>query len=353
MSRGFEVSVVIPAHDARDYVLEAVGSALAQTLPPREVVVIDDRSSDGTAEALEARFGHLRQPDGEPLVRVLRGSHGSAAAARNAGWRAARAPWVALLDADDLWFPDKLAVAAERLERTPAAGWFFSDGAFSALDGILHSSWFALYADVPDGYAGHPLAALLEVNFILTSSMVVRRDLIASLGGFDESMSHAEDVDLWIRLSRRAPAVASTRALVRYQHRPGSLTRQTAPRLLNSAAVFARLADDPTLPSALRMRARSRASLAYSKLGFAYLREGNGAAARPQLIRALADPARRPQALAGWGVSWLPPRAIEWLRHLGWGKSWVGRNSEFRRVRLETEPSLLAGEPGLHAGGRS
>jgi GT2 family glycosyltransferase len=341
MSAGFDVSVVIPTHDAREYALEAVASALTQSLPAREILVIDDRSSDGTAQALIERYGDRIGEGPGTRLRIVSGAFGGAAAARNAGWRAARSEWVALLDADDLWFPDKLATAAATLGRVPPAGWFFSDGAFATLDGAVHPSWFALYADVPEPYAGHPLAALLEVNFILTSSLVVRRSLLETLGGFDETMSHAEDVDLWIRMARRAPATASARALVRYQHRPGSLTRQTSPRLLGSAALFQRLAIDPGLPPDLRRRARSRAAMARYKLGFSHLREGDGSGARPHLVAAFRDPGRAVAAAGAWALSWLPRPMLQGLRSQEWAKRTVAAPTlHLRRVRLESEPGI-------------
>ena len=117
MSEALAFAVVVPARDALPDVLEAVESALAQTLPPVEVVVVDDGSRDGTGTAVEERFGGDRRAP----VRVLRGRFGSAAAARNAGWRAAAAPWIALLDADDAWEPEKLGRAAEALGRAPGA----------------------------------------------------------------------------------------------------------------------------------------------------------------------------------------------------------------------------------------
>lgn len=110
MSRA-TVSAVIPAHNAMPDVLEAVDSVLAQGLPVDEVVVVNDRSSDGTGEAVGARFGDR--------VRVLAGAYGSAAAARNAGWRAARGAWIAFLDADDLWTPDKNRVSLGLLAAAP------------------------------------------------------------------------------------------------------------------------------------------------------------------------------------------------------------------------------------------
>jgi glycosyltransferase involved in cell wall biosynthesis len=303
---GSGFSVVIPAHNALPDVLDAVQSALGQTLPPDEIIVVDDGSTDRTGDAVEERFGDR--------VRVLRGTFGSAAAARNAGWRTSRAPWVALLDADDLWFPTKLETAREVLERHPRAVWFFSDGAFRELDGTLRPSWFEMYAEMPETYFGQPVAQLVEVNFILTSSLVVRREAVETLGGFDESMSHAEDLDLWIRLARRWPAAATRRSLIRYQHRPGGLTRQTEARLQGDITLFERLAADATLDPDVRRRARHRVAMAHYKFGWGELRERRGGSARRHLRAAWMFPERALPVAAAWAASLLPDGVYDLLR---------------------------------------
>ncbi len=333
----FRAAAVIPARDGLPDVLDAVASALDQTLAPAEVVVVDDASSDGTAEALERRFGER--------VRVVRGRFGSAAAARNAGWQAARAPWVAFLDADDLWFPDKLAVAATALTRSPEALWFFSDGRFLTLEGELKPSWFELCADLAEPYLGSPLAQLFEVNFVLTSSVVARRDAIEALHGFREDMSHAEDLDLWIRLARRGPAAASARALVRYQHRPGGLTRQLEARLDGSARLFLRLAADPTLAGALRRRARGRAALAHFKLAMAALREERPAECRRLLRLGWLFPERVLAVAVAYAASLLPGAWRAGLRRRRWAREqFAAPLSRHRRVVLRS-----AETPGARA----
>ncbi len=306
MSAAFEFAVCVPSHDGMPDVLDGLASALDQTHAPAEVVLVDDASSDGTAAAVAARFGDR--------VRVVPGRFGSAAAARNAAWRAARAPWIAFLDADDLWRADKLATAAALLGRHPECAWFFSDGAFRTLEGRTMPSWIEQYGELEDGYVGSPLPALFEVNFVLTSSVVARRDALEALGGFREDMTHAEDIELWIRLARRAPACASAQPLVRYQHRPGGLTRQLERRLTGSATLFERLAADSGFDPALRRAARRRAALARHKLAVAALREGRGADARAELARAWLFPERALPTAALWGASLLPHALLQRLR---------------------------------------
>jgi glycosyltransferase involved in cell wall biosynthesis len=340
MSSAPRISVVIPCHDGLPDVLEAVASVLAQTAPPHEIVIVDDASSDGSALALEQRFGER--------VRFVRGRFGSASAARNAGWRAAVGEWIAFLDADDLWFPDKLAVAAERLAAAPKADWFFSDGAFRTLDGQWHASWFGLYADLVEPYVGSPVAQLFEVNFVLTSSTIVRRSALEAVGGFDEALTHAEDLDLWIRLSRAGLATGSRRALVRYQHREGGLTQQTVKRLEGGWMLFSRLAADPALAPGLRRRARRRASLYAYKLALHALRGGQGGAAREHFARAWMVPERVVPVLLGFAATLLPAALFQRMRGRSGAVALATPMVAVRRVVLRGDDDPGAREVGAN-----
>jgi glycosyltransferase involved in cell wall biosynthesis len=339
VSGGSGVAVVIPAYQAREHIARALDSALAQTLAPSEVVLVDDESPDGTADFVERRYG--------ARVRVIRARCGGAAAARNAGWRAARSAWVAFLDADDEWMPDKLERAFALLERFPAAGWFFSDGTFEPEDGPCLESWFAQYVSCPPEYFGSPLAALIEVNFIMTHAVVVRRALLQELNGFDEGLSHAEDLDLWIRLARRAPAAALARPLVRYHRRGGGLSSAVEARLRGDVRVFERLAADADLAAPLRRRAAARARTVHFKLAFAALREGRGREARAHLASAWHVPERMWPVAWAWLASFAPAALRRQARR------WEGGKRHLARPALDLRRPLLVSErpPGAAGGG--
>jgi len=336
---GERISVVIPAHDGLPDLIDAVQCVLSQTRLPHEIIVVDDASSDGGGEAVERRFGDsLRAAPALPKRPRSTRTEGE---------------WIAFLDADDLWLADKLAVATERLQASPHADWFFSDGAFRTLDGQLHASWFGLYADVVEPYCGSPVAQLFEVNFVLTSSTVVRRAALERENGFDESLTHAEDLDLWVRLSRRGLATASRRALVRYQHREGGLTRQTEKRLEGGARLFDRLAADRELTPELRRLALRRASLYHYKLALAALRQGRRSEAISGFVRAWLFPERVKPVLLGLAAAFLPNAWFAGLRRQGAARAVATPLAALRRVRLEGMAEAPATPGATRQGGQA
>jgi len=183
-------TVLIPAHDAEDTVARAVRSALDQSLRDLEVVVVDDGSTDGTASV-------LRGFSDERLVLIEQAASGSPAGARNAGLRAARGGFVAFLDADDEWYPEKLARVHAALSEEPA------------LDAVCHDVRL-VGPSGPVGRRAYRLDArglyeqlLYRGNFLTTSAMTVRASRLRDAGGFSEvpGRSIAEDLDLWLRLA--------------------------------------------------------------------------------------------------------------------------------------------------------
>ncbi len=195
-------SVVIPTYDRAALAVRAARSALAQTHPAAEVVVVDDGSQDDTAD---------RVADLGDAVRYVRQDNGGVASARNRGVRVARHPWVAFLDSDDVWFPDHLERMATAIEATSgAAGLYFSDTLRSGrLEG--RTEW-SLSGFTVEG--AHRLVddggdwVLLPYHPMMTQSVVVSRAAYLEVGGMDERMPVREDTHLWCKLSFGRPVCA-------------------------------------------------------------------------------------------------------------------------------------------------
>lgn len=183
---GPRASVVIPTFNRCDLVCEAVVSVLRQTLCDTEVIVVDDGSTDGTAQALAVLFGE------EPRVRIIRQENGGTASARNRGLAHVRTRYVGFLDSDDLWEPAYLASQIARLEAEQADA-VLCDVAYQGWDrGADH-----LFAD-PDFLAPLDLEAMLAGAWGLPTGLLCRAEIAHGLG-FDESFRYSEDTEFLFR----------------------------------------------------------------------------------------------------------------------------------------------------------
>lgn len=191
-----EIDVVVPVFNGEQYLADALHSVQKQTLPVSRIIIADDGSSDKTAEVAAS----FMQSDSRIIYLKLH--HKGVSAARNAGISASKAPFIAFLDADDIWLPTKLECQAKVfLEATPDVG-------------FVHSSYFCMNADgelaanqyvVPPQKRGDIFLPLLFESYVLSgsaSSVLVRRDILDCAGHFDEQLFHGEDWDLWIRLAK-------------------------------------------------------------------------------------------------------------------------------------------------------
>lgn len=186
------LSVVMPAFNAATTVRSAVASTLRQTVPVLEVIVVDDGSSDATAQVVSSID--------DARVRLISQANGGPSAARNAGIAAARGEWVAFLDSDDLWLPRYVETATATLSAASNPGFAYTDAyVFHAGRGQVKRGSAMDALDPPPPDRASFLAALLRRNFVFTSATVPAA-VLAAVGGYDESLRLSEEYDLWLRI---------------------------------------------------------------------------------------------------------------------------------------------------------
>jgi glycosyltransferase involved in cell wall biosynthesis len=215
------VGVIVPVHGFAGYLAETLDCVLAQSPAPDAVVVVDDASPEPVV---------LHPDHASACALVRRPACGGPAAARASGLAALSVDVsvVALCDADDAWEAGKLAAQLDAFDRFPDAGACFGRAIVVGSDGRpTGEAWTALPAGL---HAGPEWAArLYESNPLPTSSVVLRRAALESVGGFESAVRVAEDWDLWLRLAAAGLGfVCAPDAVVRYRRHPGGLTADVA-----------------------------------------------------------------------------------------------------------------------------
>ena len=208
------ISVVIPVFNCERYIGDAIRSVLAQTCPAAEIIVVDDGSSDQTRLALQP----FRNS-----VHYIYQEHAGVGVARNRGVANCSGDLVAFLDADDLWLPDKLQLQLDYLLRHPDYALVYTDMGMFDETGVLQPSvkqWLGM--TLPSGWIFRQLFA--ETLFA-ADSVLVWRQCLQSMGGFDESLLSGEDYHMWLRLARHYQFGCIDRPLLMYRQHPSMTTR--------------------------------------------------------------------------------------------------------------------------------
>jgi glycosyltransferase involved in cell wall biosynthesis len=227
------VSVIVPAYGLAHLLGEALASLQAQNLRDWEAIVVDDGAPDDVAGAFAA-FG------GDPRFRLLRTDNGGLATARNRAIAAARAPFVSLLDADDLYEPTCLSRLLAAIQADPGLGFVTCDAILFGPEertGRRYSDLYALHGPVT-------LEGVVSRKVQIFVGSIIRRTALDSVGGFDGGLRAVEDLDLWIRLLAagwRGEIVPEP--LARYRRRPGSLSSNDRNMLRAGRTVYRKAVD--------------------------------------------------------------------------------------------------------------
>jgi glycosyltransferase involved in cell wall biosynthesis len=204
-----------------EYLKEALASVEAQTYGNIELIVLDDGSTDGTAEFLSSY--HPAFP-----FRFLRFEHQERSFLRNRGVEAARGPYVAFLDDDDVWDSEKVAAQAALLGSSPETGLIYVQTRVIDGSGLLDRGHTRLHRRLyrRQMRGRHSYAELADLCLMFTSAVMVRKDTFLEIGGYDRRWSSNEDLDLYLRMSRATTIRGIPRDLVSYRHHAATLTER-------------------------------------------------------------------------------------------------------------------------------
>jgi len=289
-----KVSVVIPTYNSAATVKEAIESVLCQTYADLEINVIDDGSTDDT-EKMVRQFGDR--------IRYVKQMNQGVSAARNAGIKQARGEYIAFLDSDDIWLPEKLAEEIPFLESDPKLGLVYCDWSVVSGEGVLHSSYLKNLPAV----SGYVFDELIQTGFILTSGVVVRRACLDDVGDFDKSLSIAQDYDLWLRISYRWKVQLVNQCLFTKRNWGGSLSSNLRKTALERIALYQKtLRALPNMMPRSRRLVRRQLSLNYWDVGYDDLDNFAFKEARSNFRSSLRYNWMNVSALTYWTATYLP-----------------------------------------------
>ena len=241
------ISIVMPAYNAEKYIGHSIRSVLDQTYSNWELIVVDDGSTDATAEAVQ------RAVNGDQRIRYLFQQNGRLGKARNTGVMNSKGSLIAFLDSDDLWLPEKLERQV-RAQRDTNADVVFTGAFIFWDDNVADETKTAPI--VPGKFSGvEMLHRLLGINFIPVMSVMIRREAFDGAGPFEEAAAYhgCEDYDLWLKLAKRGSMFyGMEQELVRYRRHPGAMTHKPSHVLKPMLRVVMRHIKDSGLSEAAK-----------------------------------------------------------------------------------------------------
>jgi glycosyltransferase involved in cell wall biosynthesis len=324
------VSAIIPAFNCARYLPDAIRSVLDQSRGVHELIVVDDGSTDNTGDVVR----------GFSRVTYVRTPNQGAAAARNVGLARATGDLVAFLDADDAWYPNKLALQVEVLASHADVHAVCCDFSLVSEDGTLREErhirrkyrvfsaygldWPAMFparGTVASGgssvnvYFGDAFAALFRGNFVNTSSIVLRRDAIERAGRFTVGRRTQEDYELWLKIALGGAMAYIDLPLLTFRRRPNQLTSddQRLRVVQDTAEVVAALAG-PARSRVGEAVVDERVADLYYTLAKALLGSRQSSAARSALGRAYAHSGFAPRVASLYAWSWMPASLGDGIR---------------------------------------
>ena len=187
-----KISVIIPTYNRKKTLARAIQSVINQSFSPFEILIIDDGSNDGTEEWVKENFQNIKY--------IYQNNHG-VSSARNVGIENAYGDWVAFLDSDDEWIPNKLYEQVKSIESNPKMK-FFHTNEIWIRNGVRVNQM-----KKHKKYGGYIFEKCLDICRVSPSSVLIQKEVFDNIGVFDESLRVCEDYDLWLRITSKYPVV--------------------------------------------------------------------------------------------------------------------------------------------------
>ncbi len=231
------VSVIIPSYNGSEYLPDTLDSVLKQTYTDYEIIIVDDGSSDDTKEVVE-RY----QRKFPKKIKYIYQKNAGPASARNNGIRNSSGEFIAFVDCDDIWVPEKLEVQVDYLRKYPQYGFVFSDVFALDEDGKVGKNMMRFKH--PE--SGDIFYSLLKENFVMTLTLVARRKCIEKVNGFleDQSIFTSEDHYCWLKMANYYEGAYIYMPLAHYRIRQGSLSSKAVTLRENDLRVIEMIIDE-------------------------------------------------------------------------------------------------------------
>ncbi|MBM4053175.1 MAG: glycosyltransferase [Planctomycetes bacterium] len=264
------VSIIMPTYNCATYLPESIDSVLAQTYEAYEIIVIDDGSTDNTKSVLAPYMEKIRYID--------LGRNKGLPTARNLGIESAKGEFIAFLDADDIWMPEKLELSIDQFLKNPDVGMVYSK--HINVDSKSRYREGKIKGKLPSGNIFAQL--FFEQNFVICSSVVVRKEVFNKAGLFDYELVNCQDWDMWLRIAFYYKAIGINTPLVKYRHSSKSLSKNRDNVLKYQQVVIDKIYNmykDSENGISKRIY-KKRLAAHYSKIGRHYMRMGDASAAK-------------------------------------------------------------------------
>jgi len=282
-----KISVIMPAYNAAKYISEAIESVLAQTYPVHEIIVVDDGSTDSTAEIVKKYMGTQGHQDTRTHVDIkyIYQMNKGPGAARNTGIKAATGEYIAFLDSDDVWMKEKIEKQMKLFKNSDYA-LIYCDMSHSVDRALIYKSYLKekKYKYVS---SGNIYSNLLKENFIFTPTVIVKKEILKKIGYFDESYKICEDYKMWLNIARKYHVGYLDEVLVERRRFGTNITKDKYLFITSGIRLFEELLRSNGHDKNVRKIVENEYYRRFFNLGYHYWENGDMVLARENFIKGM------------------------------------------------------------------